>query len=275
MKGRVAVLRFPGSNCEDESLRAVERVGLEGRIVRWNEPAAVLADFAAYVLPGGFSYQDRIRAGAVAARLPLLEVLARRAASGSPIFGICNGAQILVEAGLVPGPSSDGAAAGVRLSLAPNRMTGRTGYYTRWVFLAAGPSADRCLFTKGLREAVPLPIAHAEGRFATIDPELRASLAERVPLRYADAAGNPTTSFPQNPNGSLEGAAGVSNREGNVLALMPHPERAQILGSVPEDLAGPWGVRRREAERRASRLDEDGPGLCFFRAMADFLGGGV
>ncbi len=99
MKGRVAVLQLPGSNCEYETARAIETAGGEARIVRWNEPPSLLADFGGYVIPGGFSYQDRIRAGAVSARLPILDTIVRRAREGAPVLGICNGAQVLVETG--------------------------------------------------------------------------------------------------------------------------------------------------------------------------------
>jgi len=269
MPAQVAILRFPGSNCEAESLRCVEQVGLSGRIVRWNEPAEELLRFDAYLLPGGFSYQDRIRAGAVAARLPLLQVLARRAAEGAPVLGICNGAQILVEAGLVPG---DGAAAGeeavVRMALAPNVIADREPYYTRWVHLAAGPAAASCLFTAGLQESLPMPMAHGEGRFATAESGL--PLAARTALRYAHPDGGPAGGFPWNPNGSLAAAAGVCNAQGNVLALMPHPERAHLLAQVPEDLPGAWGDRRRAA-RGAEALLGAGPGLFLFRALARAL----
>lgn len=278
VQARVAIVRFPGSNCEAESLAAVERAGLSGRIVRWNVPAAQLSAYEAYILPGGFSYQDRIRAGAVAARLPLCDVIARRAAAGAPVFGICNGAQILVEAGLVPGPdSSPGpgsaeqpAAETVRLALAPNRIAGRDGYYTRWVYLAPGDAAAACLFTRGLTDPIPMPMAHGEGRFLSADPSLSTGLSARVALRYARPDGKTATDFPWNPNGSLAAAAGVTNGAGNVLALMPHPERAQVLAQVPESLAGPWGERRR-AGNSAAVLSEEGPGLALFRALARFL----
>src|SRR5262249_29684694 len=113
--GRVAVIQFPGVNCEAESVRALERVGLETEVFRWTRDADELARFDAYLLPGGWSYQDRVRAGALAAKDPLVEVLAAEADQGKPVIGICNGAQVLVEAGLVPDP--DGA---VGLALARN-----------------------------------------------------------------------------------------------------------------------------------------------------------
>src|SRR5580765_3373339 len=118
----VAVVQLPGVNCERESVRALELAGLGAEIFRWTRPAGELRDFAAYVLPGGFAYQDRVRAGALAAKEPLVEVLAEESARGKPLLGICNGAQVLVEAGLVPGGDT------VEVALARNRMGGRTGY---------------------------------------------------------------------------------------------------------------------------------------------------
>jgi phosphoribosylformylglycinamidine synthase len=204
----------------------------------------------------------------VAARLPLLEVVARRAREGAPVLGICNGAQILVEAGLVPGGDGDP----VRLALAANRIERRDGYYTRWVFLAPGPAAEQCLFTRGLDEPLPMPMAHGEGRFTSATSELPGGLAASVALRYARADGAPAGGFPANPNGSRADAAGLTGGGGNVLALMPHPERAQDLAQVPEWLHGTWGEHRRAATGRD--LDGDGPGLRLFRALARVLGAG-
>src|SRR5439155_3669752 len=126
---RVAVIQFPGVNCEAESVRALERVGLGAEVFGWKRPPGDLREFDAYLLPGGFSYQDRVRAGALAAKDPLVEALATEAARGKPVLGICNGAQVLVEAGLVPGGGE------VELALARNRMPDRAGYYTRWVYV--------------------------------------------------------------------------------------------------------------------------------------------
>lgn len=266
MSARVVVIRFPGSNCEAESVRALERVGLTAEIRRWNEPSEVFERFDAFLLPGGFSYQDRIRAGAIAARLPVLDVLARKAEQGAPIVGLCNGAQILVESGLV-----NIEEAVIDLALAPNFIEGRHGYYTRWVVLLPGAFADRCLFTRTLKEPAPVPMAHGEGRFITRGAAARAGFTEQIALAYGRPDGSAAEGFPWIPNGSLGGAAGVRNRGGNVLALMPHPERAQVLAQVPEDFVGAWGERRRAA-KSARELEADGPGLFLFRALAAALG---
>jgi phosphoribosylformylglycinamidine synthase len=119
---RVAVVQFPGVNCEAESVLALERVGLAAEVFRWTRPASELRDFQGYLVPGGWSYQDRVRGGALAAKDPLMEVLAEEANRGRPVLGICNGAQVLVEGGLL----SDSGQ--VELALARNRMTAREGY---------------------------------------------------------------------------------------------------------------------------------------------------
>jgi phosphoribosylformylglycinamidine synthase len=254
MRRTVAILELPGSNCERESAHAVELAGGSASIVRWNESPAKLADFGGYILPGGFSYQDRIRAGAVAARLPLLEVVSARAREGAPVLGICNGAQVLVESGLVPG-FHEGVS---EVVLAPNTMPGRDGYYSRWVLLGRGPAADRCLFTQGLGERVfAVPMAHGEGRFWTRDAAVASRLASHVALTYRAPNGSITSDFPWNPNGSMHAAAGVTNAAGNVLALMPHPERAVLRAQVPPFLAA----------GSAGDPEAPGPGLAIFQAL--------
>ncbi len=267
MSRTAAVLQLPGSNCERETAAAIRAAGGSAEIVRWNEPRERLSRYAAYVIPGGFSYQDRIRAGAVAARLPFLDVVLGRAQEGAPVLGICNGAQVLVEAGLVPGI----VEGRLEVVLAPNRMPGRDGYYTRWVLLGPGPAAQRCLFTRKLGEGLlPVPMAHGEGCFATRDPGVAARIGEHVALTYRTPAGERATAFPWNPNGSIESAAGLTNRAGNVLALMPHPERAAMRAQVPDGLlpsveAGVTGEGDPE---------EAGPGLAIFRALVDAIEGG-
>jgi phosphoribosylformylglycinamidine synthase len=264
---RVAVIQFPGVNCEAETARALERVGLEAQVFRWKRPARELLEYQAYVLPGGFSYQDRVRAGALAAKDPLVEVLAEEAERGKPVLGICNGAQVLVEAGLVPG------GGGIELALARNRMPRRSGYFARWVYVRAESSP--CLFTRLVPPGtvLPLPAAHGEGRFVGATGRMAALIrAGQVPLRYARSDGSAATDFPDNPNGSQGAAAAVCNRAGNVLALMPHPERAQDLGAMPQRVVGTWAeARERELESVGDRLAAPGPGLAIFHSLKRFL----
>lgn len=269
---RAAVLQVPGVNCEYESVRALEAAGIEARIVRWNEPASVLGEFDAYLLPGGFAFQDRIRAGAVAAKLPAVERIAQESESGKPVLGICNGAQVLVEAGLVPGfrPGR------VEMALAPNRAPRREGYLCRWVWVAAGEGPGRRAFASEMPAGVPvpLPIAHGEGRFVTADPDVRARIeTEGLALfRYVTAEGKRAARYPDDPNGAMLQAAGITNARGNVLAFMPHPERAAWLRMVPQDLPGDWGGRRRAAVGRFEDLEGRGPGHALFASLAKHLG---
>jgi len=261
------VVQLPGVNCEAESVRALERVGLTAEVFRWTRPPAELGGYQAYVLPGGFSYQDRVRAGALAAKDPLVERLGEEAARGKPVLGICNGAQVLVESGLVPG------GAGVELALARNRMARRSGYYARWVYVKVEPSS--CVFTRGLAPGtvLPLPVAHGEGRFTARESGRIAALvrAGQTPLRYASARGTLARAFPANPNGSEGAVAAVCNAAGNVLALMPHPERAQDLGAISRALGGAWGERRAGAAGSPAVAPDSGPGLALFEGLSRHL----
>jgi phosphoribosylformylglycinamidine synthase len=259
---RLAVIQLPGVNCEVESARSIDLVGGQGEVFRWTRSAAELEAFDGYLIPGGFSYQDRVRAGAIAAKDPLLEVLRGAAAGGKPILGICNGCQVLIESGIVPG-IEPGA---VEVALAANRQPGRRGYYSRWVGLAA-EAGSRCAFVEGLAGTFPAPVAHAEGRFTHEDPAFFEQLARDglLALRYVPLAGGSGA----NPNGSLLDAAGLTSSGGNVLAMMPHPERALQLRMVPEDLPHAWGALRRDAAADPDRLEAAGPGWWLLRRLVE------
>ena len=267
---RVAVIQLPGVNCEYETRATLERAELDAEIVRWNHPSADLESFDAYVIPGGFAYEDRIRAGVVAAKVPALDVVGRGAEAGKPVLGLCNGAQVLVETGMVPGirPGE------VELAIGANRG-GWNGYYCAWVYVRVSKEGRETAFTSRFEdgEVFPVPMAHAWGRFTLRDRERFREWIDRgqVPLRYVTPDGDPDPGFPLNPNGSMWGAAGVTNPAGNVLAFMPHPERAAFLRQVPEAIAGPWSGRRRDASRRRAAMDEPGPGFKMFQSFSDFL----
>jgi phosphoribosylformylglycinamidine synthase II/phosphoribosylformylglycinamidine synthase I len=259
---RLAVVQLPGVNCEDESARLIGTAGGQAEIFRWTRSPEELATFDGFLIPGGFSYQDRVRAGAVAAKDPLLRVLLEAAEQGKPILGICNGCQVLVESGLVPG-LEPGA---VEVALAANRFPGRTGYHSTWVAVQAHPGA-RTPFVEGLNVPVPVPMAHAEGRFTHEDPAFFDTLAAsgHVALQYTALGGRGQT----NPNGALLDTAGLTNARGNVLAMMPHPERAAQLKLVPEDLPSYWGHKRAAATGNAEMLEADGPGAFLLRRLVE------
>ena len=243
---------FPGMNCEDETARSLATVGISAEVVRANEGAERLNAFDGYVLPGGFSYEDRIRAGVVAANHPAMEVVAREAEAGKPVIGICNGAQILLETGLVPGIR----AGKVEMALALNESGTRVGYYCDWRWVAGD------LFD----EPVPLPFAHAEGRFVSGDEEVKREIVDRglVAARYCDPNGAVVPAWPVNPNGAWENAAAIRNGEGHVVAIMPHPERANWAWQVPLDVGGHWAASK-------SAADAPGPGRIFFERFAETL----
>jgi phosphoribosylformylglycinamidine synthase subunit PurL len=264
-KPRLAVLQLPGMNCEDESARAIMAAGGDAEVYRWTRSAAGLSEFDGYLIPGGFSYQDRVRAGAVASKDPLLGALQEAAIAGKPILGICNGCQVLVESGLVPAREGTGV---VEVALAPNRHPGRRGYYSRWAVLEP-VAGSRCQFLEGISETLPVPIAHAEGRFTHADPAVFATLAAEGYLAFRYAGADGAASGPANPNGSLEACAALTNSGGNVLAMMPHPERAAWLFQVPEDLNHPWGRRRREAAGDFEKLSAGGPGQALLARLVE------
>jgi phosphoribosylformylglycinamidine synthase subunit PurQ / glutaminase len=224
MTARIGVVVFPGSNCDRDTVHALAQAGAEP-VELWHEEAS-LQGVAAVVLPGGFAYGDYLRAGVIARFSPVMRSVADFAGGGGLVLGICNGFQVLAEAGLVPG------------ALLRNRSL-------RFLGREVSISAERLdtPFTHALSAAGPLrmPIAHGEGCYFAEDATLDALEAEgRVLFRYVDAAGEQAAEDDRvaNPNGSLRAIAGVMNAAGNVAGLMPHPERASeaILGS--EDGAG-------------------------------------
>jgi phosphoribosylformylglycinamidine synthase len=267
---RIAVVQLPGVNCEHETARALAAAGLDAEIVRWTR--SDLDHFAGFVLPGGFSFQDRVRAGAVAAREPALAAVVRAAHDGRPVLGICNGAQVLVEAGLVPDLDGEGM---IEVGLAPNAMPGRRGYYCDWTYVAPTARGLGSAFGRATRAGEVLPVlsAHGEGRFITRDPAVEAAMrsGEIVAFRYVAAGGGPAGGFPRNPNGSLADAAALMNAAGNVMAFMPHPERGAWLRQVGWEVEGPWGEARRAAFGDLPALSGPGPGLELFVSMRLYL----
>jgi phosphoribosylformylglycinamidine synthase I len=210
---RVAVVRFPGSNCEPEAFRAIERAGGEACYVWHRDSSLQGAD--GVVLPGGFSYGDYLRSGAIARFSPIMEAIRGHAAAGGPLLGICNGFQILCEAGLLPG------------ALVRNA---ELKYLSRPVTLRVERSDTPFTNAYHQGELLTIPIGHGDGRYVAPDAVLDALEANRqIVLRYAPGSAG----IPANPNASLRDIAAVCNAEGNVVGMMPHPERLAdpVLGS--------------------------------------------
>lgn len=231
---KIAIIQFPGINMEYETRRAVNEAGMRGEFFRWNDNYKKLATYDGYVISGGFSYEDRGRAGVIASLDQALKVVKTQAAKGKPVLGICNGCQILVESGLVPGVEGNKLA----MALARNKRVRDgevlgTGYYNVWVNLKHVAPVKRSMFTVnfGENEVIRTQIAHTEGRFTTLFPEIIEKLRgnSQILFRYCDPHGVITESFPVNPNGAIFNIAAICNPLGNVMAIMPHLERSPEL----------------------------------------------
>ncbi len=210
-----SVVVFPGSNCDSDTWHALDYLGHEVSYVWHGQEKLPATDCV--VIPGGFSYGDYLRPGSIARFSPLMENLVEYANSGGLVLGICNGFQVLTEAGLLPG------------ALLQNH---NLQFRCQWQWLKTENNGT--VFTGGLDGAMlRLPIAHGDGRFYLPTEQLRQLEQEdRVVFRYCDAEGN--VSPDSNPNGAEGNVAGIINKDGNVLGMMPHPERAveTLLGGT-------------------------------------------
>jgi phosphoribosylformylglycinamidine synthase len=210
---RVAVLQFPGSNCDQDGLWALRNdIGVQADFV-WHGDSS-LAGFDAVFVPGGFSYGDYLRCGAIAGRSPIMQAVVEFASKGGPVIGVCNGFQVLCESGLLPG------------ALLLNESQ-------KFLCLDVHLKAENrtSIWTRGVDKVIRIPIAHGEGRFICEGETLKRLEGDGlVAFRYVDAKGERTPEA--NPNGSTAAIAGVVNAAGNVLGMMPHPERAtrELLG---------------------------------------------
>lgn len=201
---RVGVVTFPGSNCDADMRHAVNATPGLSAVPLWHKDAD-LRGVDAVILPGGFSFGDYLRCGAIARFSPVMGEVARFAAQGRPVIGVCNGFQILCEAGLLPGVLLRNAGLRFHCADVHLRAEGRAN--------AFAPSSEGVL---------RVPVAHAEGRwYADDDTVARLADAGQLVLRYVTAAGEAGG----NPNGAVADVAGVCNEAGNVVGLMPHPER--------------------------------------------------
>ena len=238
------VVVFPGSNADSEMVHTLRDVVQVRTSVAWHRDAELPAGTELVAIPGGFSYGDYLRCGAIAKVSPIIAAIRQHAARGGYVLGVCNGFQILTEAGLLPGALTRNAHL---------RFESRDVFVTP---VAEGP------FTSGLSRVLRLPIAHAEGRYQAA-PEVLATLARegRVALRYCDAAGN--VGDASNPNGSLDGIAGIyGGPRKNVFGLMPHPERmSEALVGGADGRAIFDAVLRATSGGRAVATPGDGPSV--------------
>ena len=197
---KVAVIQFPGSNCDRDTVHVLKNIlKLEAQLIWHNEFKE--SSFDAAILPGGFSFGDHLRAGIIAAHSPATDIVRKMADQGKPVLGICNGFQILIESGLLPG------------ALLRNSSL---KFVCKWIDLRV--ENNRTAFTRYFKSTsqIRMPIAHNEGRFFAEEQDLDAMAAEgRVAMSYVG----------ENPTGTSRGIVAISNKEGNVVGMMPHPER--------------------------------------------------
>jgi phosphoribosylformylglycinamidine synthase len=222
---KVGVVIFPGSNCDRDVYHVLHNIlNIDTEFI-WHKKDDVKG-YDAIVLPGGFAYADRLRAGVIAAHSPVMQSVKRLASDGIPVLGICNGFQILVEAGLLPGAFM---------------RNDTLRFVCRWVRLNLEVEPTRSPFTLLLKDSIDVPVANQEGRYYVDEDTLNEMKRNRqIVFRYAS-----------NVNGSLNSIAAVCNEEGNVMGIMPHPERAS------EPILNPYGK-------------DDG--LLIFRSLLMYLG---
>ncbi len=263
---KVCILRVGGTNCDAETQRALEDVGVKADIVHLNRLVAEksLLDFSALVLPGGFAYGDYVRAGAILAKgiaARLERQLRQFVKEERPILGICNGFQVLVEAGLLPDVK------GVRKEFPQAALATNIpiGYRCMWIHLKH-ENEGKCVFTRTLKKdkVISIPVAHGEGRFMFEREKEREYLQrlcdeDQLVFRYCSQGGSFADGrFPVNPNGAFHDIAGVCDSTGTVFGLMPHPERAYFGWQLLD-----WTKRG-----KASRY---GDGKEIFQSMANYL----
>ena len=262
---KVCVMRVGGTNCDAETQRAFQELGVQAEVLHVNELAKQrnLMDYNVLVFPGGFSFGDYVRSGVIFARslsVKLGKEIDTFVDEGRPILGICNGFQILVEYGLLPG--FEGVSAYPEAALTTNVPQ---GFKCQWIHLK-NENKGKCTFTSKIPtgKVLRMPIAHGEGRFlfpVEKEPQMLQKLVDNdmMVFRYCNENGNVANGkYPNNPNGSFYDIAGICNREGTIFGLMPHPERAMYWWQQPD-----W--------TRQKQMAQYGDGKLVFESLIDHL----
>ncbi len=256
-KPKVIILRTAGTNCDVETFHAFRTAGGDPSLVHVNRLFSrqrSLKDYDILAIPGGFSYGDDVSAGKILAnelKYKLYEEIKGFVSAGKPVLGICNGFQVLIKVGVLPGFDTVDSEQNATLASNDNSR-----FECRWVYLKKNDSS-RSIFIKNLPGMIYLPVAHAEGKFMVKNDGVMKRIKDnnQVVFQYVNEKGEEAP-YPFNPNGSMESIAGITNRQGNVLGLMPHPERYTTKYHHPR-----WS---------REKLADEGDGLMIFRNAVNY-----
>ncbi|MFH1380182.1 MAG: phosphoribosylformylglycinamidine synthase I [bacterium] len=256
-KCRAMVIRTAGTNCDTETVYALRQVGAQTDLVHINEifsKKVQLEKYSFLIIPGGFSYGDDIASGRVFANQFAFRIgdqVKEFVKQGKLILGICNGFQVLVKSGFLPGNNINNLVQTVSLSYNDSDK-----FEDRWIYLKK--NSKTCVFTKDLPDTIFLPVAHAEGKFMYTNEVVGMRLLDehQVVFQYVDSNGK-AVGYPGNPNGSLDDIAGICNRQGTVMGMMPHPERYISKYQHPR-----W---------TREHLPEEGVGLQIFKNAVTYI----
>jgi len=253
MKPKVLVIRAAGTNCDVETAYAFELAGAVAERVYIDEVKNTdLSQYHIIALPGGFTYGDDISAGKILAneiKYTLRERFIEFIEKEKLIIGICNGFQVLVKCGILPAFNTHFESQSVSLVTNDSER-----FEDRWVYLKV--NSERSVFTRGIEPVITLPVAHAEGKFVVKDDVILKAIENHIVFRYVNRNGD-AAGYPSNPNGSVLNIAGIADKSGRILGLMPHPERHISY------LQHPYYTRRGGSEV--------GDGLCIFKNAVDYF----